>query len=495
MLTDIWKAQGWQPHSLQREVLLSPVRQRLVAAGRRAGKSEVGGQTLVPEAFRAMGELELLTSLGKRREYWIVGPEYSDAEKEFRVVWNALDRLGFAFDKPGSYNNPYSGDMRISLFGGRYIISAKSAKYPGTLVGEGLSGVVFSEAAKLKPSIYHKFIRPTLADYRGWSFFGSTPEGRNWFYELWQSGQDPDKPGWASWRAPSWSNPYVYSEGVDTEALAILGELRRSGQSQLASVADVWKAARSVIDPEILSLFDDMSQEMFNQEIASLFTEYVGRVFKDFDEEYHVTSQELMSDWATYAAVDYGFTNPTVWLLVQVDPHGERVHVVDEYYERGKTIEEVAREVPARGLTPGGLICFYPDPASPGDTRALSSLLRVPYRSPGSLTIADRIEWFRKKLKFYPEHLEMGHPDRMPWLTIHRRCTNMIREMNLYKYPELSERTKDNNNPPENPVKKDDHTIEALGRLFSGLFGSPWKGIAGARQTKAVVGSRKRRGR
>lgn len=484
-----WASTRWEPHPLQEEVLLSRARNKVVAAGRRAGKSQVGGHKLVPEAFRAWYELEELRSLRQRREYWIVGPEYSDAEKEFRVIWDALTQLGFDFDHPGSYNNPQSGEMRISLFSERYIVHAKSAKYPSTLVGEGLSGVVFSEAAKLKLSIWDKYIRPTLADFGGWSLFGSTPEGKNWFYDLWMLGQDPARAGeWKSWRFPSWCNPYVFKQGVNEELLQRAIEARR--RKHLDGFINAMRMLRNVfggfypegIDPEIWQMFLDQSQEYFNQEVAALFTEYVGRVFKDFDEEVHVTSDDFRPDWETYACADYGFTNPFVWLLVQVDPHHERVHVLDEYYETGRTTGEAAVEIQSRGLAPETIRKFYPDPAEPDRTRELSKLLKlIPHRG-GSIPKQDRLEWLRRLLKPRNPHLGYDHPERVPGFTVHRRCTNTIREWNDYRYKETAEQASEKGrSAPEEPMKKDDHTPEALGRLVSGLFGSPYKDLTGAR--------------
>lgn len=486
-----WRHAEWVPHSLQREILLSPVRNKVVSAGRRFGKSQTGGMALVPEPQRAYKQLDYLRRKGLRREYWIVGPEYSDAEKEFRVVWGALERLGYTFDRPGSYNNPQSGEMRISLWGEKFIIHAKSAKYPSTLVGEGLSGVVFSEAAKLKLSVWNKFIRPTLADFGGWAFFGSTPEGKNWFYDLWMIGQDTNRPDWRSWRAPSWSNPHVYPESVDAQLLARLSEARRKGRlhallDRIRADGDHGPVAPHGIDPEIWSMFLDMSQEMFNQEVAADFTEYVGRVFKDFDEQTHVTDQGYRPDWTTYACADYGFTNPFVWLVVQVDPFGERIHVVDEYYERNRTTEEAASDIMSRGLAPRTIRAFYPDPAEPDRTRTLSRLLQLRSASPGSLTIQDRVEWIRRKLRMSIAGLETNAEPK-PMLTINRRCVNTIREFNDYRYPETHEQASERGRAaPENPMKKDDHTPEALGRFFSGLFGSPYS--QGTRQTRAKVG-------
>ena len=475
----IWDEVEWVPYDLQREVLLDRTRNKVVAAGRRAGKSQMGAHRLVPEAFGAWTELEFLRRKGLRREYWIVGPEYSDAEKEFRVIYLALERLGFLFDHPGTYNIPESGNMQISLFDRRFIISAKSAKYPATLVGEGLSGVVFSEAAKLKPSTWIKYVRPTLADFNGWAQFGSTPEGKNWFYDLWMIGQDPERADWKSWRAPAWVNPYVYPGGVNEELLKWLSEQHRHGRLDKAKIA-LAELGRMIkgpdgviapygIHPEIWAMWLDMSVEMFNQEIAALFTEYVGRVLKDFDEEIHVNSDEYRAGWETWACADYGFTNPFVWLIVQTDPRHEKFHVLDEIYEVGRTTEEMAEIIKERGLNPVTLRGFYPDPAEPDRTRRLEQLLKVRSMDPGSLVINDRLEWFRRKLKVGV--LGGGGPQ----LTVNRQCVNTIREFNDYRYKETAEQAGERGrSAPEHPLKKDDHTPEALGRMFGGMLGSPY---------------------
>jgi len=206
----LWKPIKYRPHKGQRMIHRSASRHRVSACGRRFGKSTIGGHELVAEALVTYTMLNELRDASKRREFWIVGPEYSDSEKEFRVVYNDLGRLQFAFDHPGTYNNPESSDMHVNLFDGCSQVHAMSAKYPGTLVGEGLDGVIMAEAAKMKQLVWTKYIRPTLADTHGWSMFNSTPEGKNWFYELWQRGQDPNVKDWQSWRMPSWINDILF---------------------------------------------------------------------------------------------------------------------------------------------------------------------------------------------------------------------------------------------------------------------------------------------
>jgi hypothetical protein len=58
--------------------------------------------------------------------------------------------------------------------------------------------------------------------------------------------------------------------------------------------------------------------------------------------------------------------------------------------------------------------------------------------------------------------------------------------MNDYRYKETAEQSalKDRN-APEEPMKKDDHSPEALGRFFSGYFGRPYS--TGPRQSRVKV--------
>lgn len=433
----LFKAVGYRPHDSQKLVHASTARHRLVCAGRRFGKSELGGheQTVDTAALSYMHK-----NIDKRRPalWWIIGPEYSDSENEFAIVYDDFRRIDAPFDRPGTYNDPHSGDMQISLFDGKLQIIAKSSKHPERLVGKGLRGALMVEAAKMKPTVWSKYVRPALADYQGSSLHISTPEGKNWFYQNWQRGQDPAQPDWASWRFPSWANKYVYGLGVN--------------------------------DPEIVSLRNDLSTEEFNQEEAALFTEFAGRVFKGFDEELHVTDLTFDPAMETYAAVDHGFTNPFVWLLLQCDWEGN-TYVIDEFYQRELDIREAAREVVDRGLAPRSCAAIYPDPASPGDSKILADITKIPTRGGTGGPLKDRLAMIRAALKLRPEYLPDSHPDKRPRLFINRRCINTIREFNDYRYPKSAAEAAEVGNVPELPLAKDNHTPEALGRYFAGRFG------------------------
>lgn len=453
-LAGVFSEIGYQPHFVQRRIHreINNRRFRVVCAGRRTGKSTLGGHELTVRALQAKLRYNELEPFGHRSEHWIVGPEYSDAEKEFRVLWNDLTSLEVPFDHPGTYNDPNGGNMHISLWGGRFLVHAKSAKYPGTLIGEALEGVVLAEAAKLKPSVWTKYIRPTLADYKGWALFSSTPEGKNWFYEQYQRGLRGDN-NWWSIRMPSWSNNIVFPAGRH--------------------------------DPEITDMESEMTEEKFNQEIGADFTEYVGRVFKDFDEEIHVRHIPYDPSLPVYLATDYGYSNPTVVLFLQKDVW-DNVFVIAEYYHVHKTIDEVAQEIwnhPRLGSLVRVAHDLYPDPEDPGSSNYLAKTWKVTVHGHTGGLVRDRVDMIRRGLKIGPEFLVHGHPDRAPKLYFDHGCANTIREMQDYRYPEVKDEV--TQDPKENPLKKDDHCPETLGRFYAGHFSDTVRRSGRARQKTA----------
>lgn len=465
----LYEAVDYVPHSGQRpqHIAMADHRFTLTAAGRRFGKSQIGGHKLTLCAFQAEAVKAQLEPKGKRHEYWIVGPEYSDSEKEFRVVYNDLKRLGADFDRPGTYYSEGGGDMDISLFGGRFQIHAKSAKYPQTLVGERLKGVVMAEAAKLKEQVWTQYIRPTLADFAredipSWAMFNSTPEGKNWYYRLYMRGISTlakDKQWWGQ-RKPSWTNNFIFPDGRN--------------------------------DPEILEMEADMSTEMFAQEVECKFTDFVGRVFKDFAEEDHVGEYRYDPRWPVYLAADKGWRAPSVVLFVQKDVFNN-VWIAGEYYKAGRDAEEVAEDIlddPYLRVMAEAAREIYPDPASPEWSSALEKKLNVRFMGGTGGDIDIRLNLIRKWLRKAPFELPDDHPEKVPKLHIDQSCVNTIRDFNDYRYPET--RNEQLETPSEKPLKKDDHAPEAMGRFMVGHFGPKAVGAAGTRQVRARMRSRTR---
>lgn len=458
----LWPQLNYTPNRGQQEVHRSLARNRLNTAGRRAGKSRCGGNELMPRAVEAYHLRRMLEEMDIRYECWIVGPNYTDSEKEFRVFYNACRRLRMPFDKPGTYYNP-KGDMSVSLWDGRFIVNARSGAHPESLVGEGLHFAVMAEAAKMKETVWERFVRPTLADFKGETIWDTTPEGKNWYWELHKKGQDPNEPEWESWRHPSWVNQFVFRKRTTQIAVDKMKEMLRLG-----GYTDEDLHALDV-DPEIISMAKDLTEEAFAQEVEASFSEHVGRVFKGWDDDVHVTDLAYNPSYPLFIATDYGYTDPNVALFIQYTPFGE-VNVIAEYYRTHRTDEEFANDVltdPRLSILVKYAQGLFPDPGDPAATATLEAKWRVKSVGGTGGLLKDRIEAIQEKLKYKNPHLPWGHPERVPFLRFDRSCVHSRREMDAYRWPD--KRSDKEKHKKDHPLDQDNHAPEALGRWFAGM--------------------------
>jgi hypothetical protein len=502
----------FDPHSVQLMLAEDNARFQVTDAGRRMGKSYWIAHEFLPYAFLARKMASYLKSEGKRMEFWSVGPTYSDSEKPFRVFYNKCSALGMPFDKPGTYYSQESGSMTVSLWDGAFIYSAKSAQHPERLVGEGLWGAHLEEAAKLKEIVWQQMVMPTLGDFDGWAKFTSTPEGKNWFYRIGMNAKT--SPNWSFHQIPAWVNPVVYKTKTITEHVRIM--MRLYAENLGWTPFEIAKQQGLVIDESILQAANDLPIPVFQQEFAAEFTDFVGKVFKDFDEDVHSRPLSYNPSWETVAAVDYGYRNPNVWLLIQIGPWGE-INVIDELYQENLTPTEFANEILRRGLCPDTCTEFYPDPASPGDTATMENIFRragkiVKAKPHTGGEINDRLNLIRLALRDkvtdhekskplwvdkYPSVHERPRDLTRPRLLINSvRCVKTIYEMAEYRYPEIKDEQVETSRPGfEVPMKKDDHTPEALGRFFMGKYKSVQNQSGGGTKISKAAFVRGMRGR
>lgn len=171
---------------------------KVVACGRRWGKTALGLLACVDGhgPLEGPGGRPLHTGAWDGGKIWWVVPDYPTAAEVWRDLKHAT--------RDGRAHKDEVG-RRIELHSGGSV-TVKSAHDPEALVAVGLDGAVIDEAAKIAGAAWD-FLRPTLADRRGWAIFISTPKGFNWFYEKWEYAAAA--PGWARWQQPSSANPLM----------------------------------------------------------------------------------------------------------------------------------------------------------------------------------------------------------------------------------------------------------------------------------------------
>lgn len=176
-----------KPHSGQLAFLSSGARFRIVACGRRFGKT-------------TGAIMDMLKHLEKGiTRFWWIAPTYQQAKIAFRVLVAAL---------PNSVVNINRSELRIQFLDIAEF-EFKTAERPDNLRGFGLDYVVIDEAGYIADDVWEAVIRPALADRQGKLLAIGTPRGKNWFYRLWLKGQERNQTECQSWQMPSWGNPFL----------------------------------------------------------------------------------------------------------------------------------------------------------------------------------------------------------------------------------------------------------------------------------------------
>ena len=179
----------------QQEVFNDDTRFKIVAAGRRTGKSRLAAWMLILYALQT-----------KKGQVFYVAPTQGQARD---IMWQTLMELGHEVIKTAHINN-----LQITLINGA-IISLKGADRPETMRGVSLRFLVMDEYADMKPEVWEQILRPALADQKGDAMFIGTPMGRNHFYDLYMYGELGEDETYKSWHFTSYDNPLLDPAEID----------------------------------------------------------------------------------------------------------------------------------------------------------------------------------------------------------------------------------------------------------------------------------------
>lgn len=294
------------------------------------------------------------------------------------------------------------------------IIQLKGWESVDTLRGQQFDFIVLDEVASMRNFWlnWQEVLIPTLSFRLGSVMFISTPKGFNHFYDL-NNSELKDK-DFKSFHFTSYDNPFLNKEELEN--------------------------TKSKSTPD-----------RFAQEYLASFQKTQGLVYKEFDREKHLYD-ELPKENYQYrfqklGAVDFGYRNPAAILTVMFD--GERLFVDDEWYKRERTDIQIAEYV---------AVCkfkeVYPDPENQGaveELRRKQINVREVIKGKGSV---------ESGIKMIHELLLRGD------LLINKKCVNLISEFEMYSYDD----DKLERNENENPIKSNDHALDALRYLVSSLL-------------------------
>ena len=278
----------------------------LIYGGERSGKSQTAA---------AIGALDMLpTEDGKPRRYWIVGPDYREAQPEFLYIYNAFNSLGMveSVSMPQDERSPWKMMLKHGVD-----IQTRTGYNFSKLASFSIHGAIIAEAGKQDLGVLQK-LRGRVSETKGWIVLVGTPEDElPWYNELFQQWKAPNPQNGQSFSLPTYSNTAVYPGGKE--------------------------------DPEYMSLMatPGMSEEEFNERYGGVVSKSSRRVIPDFDFETHVRELEIV-DAPVELAIDPGSRHYAVAFVQQVGLSTLYVH--DCIYATDTVAQDVIAECMAHPL-------------------------------------------------------------------------------------------------------------------------------------------------
>ena len=139
-------------HDAQLEIYNHPAKYKVVAAGRRFGKSYYAMTECIIEGLKRSNRYGFDL---KDKDVWYIAPTFQQARD---IIWRLMK------DKARPVTaKVHENTSTITLINGRDI-KLKGSDRPDTLRGSGLGYVVLDEYAFMKPDVWDEILYPTLAD-------------------------------------------------------------------------------------------------------------------------------------------------------------------------------------------------------------------------------------------------------------------------------------------------------------------------------------------
>lgn len=211
-------------YPLQREIIDHPAKRKVVNAGRRAGKTQMGAVAAIESMLNGHKVLLSSTSQDQADIFWS------------RIKAWAAPLIPFA------YKNETKRILEFN--GGR--IRVKTGSDADVLRGEDADVLILDECSRLNPLAWFEVGAPMLADRDGTAMFITTPNRKNWFYLLYLKAKADQTGRYKAWNFTTMANPYLNKTALN-------------------------------------DLVSDMTEESYKQEILAEFLESGGEVFRNID--------------------------------------------------------------------------------------------------------------------------------------------------------------------------------------------------------------------
>ena len=194
------EVKGFNPHKGQLRVIDAiinhPAKYVTVVSPRQQGKSLLLINLILYFAIN-----------DKKSKIGVVTPIYAQARKLMEDLYEAIKDSGII--KSINFSN-----KEITLKTNSKIYFRSSENEDG-LRGYTFNYLFLDEASYQSEDAWKRALQPTVLVHGKKAMLFSTPRGRDWFYNLYQMGQDPDYKEYYSVRMEQGDNPYINQEEID----------------------------------------------------------------------------------------------------------------------------------------------------------------------------------------------------------------------------------------------------------------------------------------
>lgn len=292
---------GYTPRSFQDHLHRNMKRFNVFVLHRRAGKTVFAVHELIDQALRCQN---------KNPQYAYIAPTYTAAK---RISWDMFKQVALLI--PGATAN--EAELRIEIprpaTRDKIKIILLGAENPAAVRGIYLDGVILDEAAFMDQAIWTSVIRPAISDREGWAIFISTPQGENWFYDLYKQALED----------PLW---FTY--------------LARASDTQIVPISEL-EAAKAM-----------MSEAEYAQEFECSFSAanvgaYWGKEIEKLENTGRITGVPYDKILGVKTFWDLGVDDATAIWFVQIYGRGE-IRVIDYVEESGLGLDDYVKILKSR---------------------------------------------------------------------------------------------------------------------------------------------------
>lgn len=296
---------GYEPRDHQRQVSEALKRHRFVVAlmHRRAGKTTGAQWKLIESALECPRNAP---------RFAYIAPSFTQSKQ---IAWDGDHGFKRILDPVRNVVSFNESELRVDFASGARI-KLGGAENVDAWRGQYLDGVVLDEVAQMDPRFWPEVIRPCLSDRQGWALFIGTPQGEDYFHELYQRAASGADPEWTAFRF-RWQ---------DTGALPL---------------------------HEIESARRDMSPEQFAREYECSFSAgiegaYYARALDDALTEGRICSVKYDPRHSVYTGWDLGYGDATaIWMAQAVA--GE-FRVLRYFEDRGRKLADYHEILKSTGI-------------------------------------------------------------------------------------------------------------------------------------------------